>query len=170
MQSLIESFGIDWKLLVSQVFNFLVIFGVITFLVSKPLAKSVAERRKKIKEGLDKSEEADKRLKGVSILEKETLKKAETEAMKVILSAEEKAKKEESKILKEAEEKSRLVKEKAMEEIAEAREHSMQSAEQEIASLAKEILVKAVKVSPAAVDEALITRVSKETMRQQGGR
>lgn len=167
MQSLIESFGIDWKLLVSQVFNFLVIFGVITFLVYKPLAKSIAERRKRIAEGLEKSEEADHRLKEVSMLEKETLKKAETEAMKVIASAEEKGKKEESKILKEAEEKGRLVKEKAMEEIAEARERSMQSAEQEIASLAKEILVKAVKVSPSAVDEALLAKISRETMKKR---
>ncbi len=165
MQSLVQNFGIDWKVLVSQVFNFLVIFGIITFLIYKPLAKSIAERRKKIQEGLDKEEEASRRLTEIGALESETLKKAEEKAVGLITRAEKRAKEEEAKILKEAEEREREMKKKNLEAIQEAKDKSIKEAQSELAALAKEILVKAVKVSPHAVDEALLKQAADEVVK-----
>lgn len=162
MQSLIENFGIDWMALLSQVVNFVLIFGVITFLIYKPLSKSISERRKKIKEGLDKEEEATRRLSEVNILEKETLKKAEEEATGILTSVKERARAEEARMLKETEEKNRAIKLKADQEILEMKERSIKEAEKEIASLAKEVLVKVVKVNPSAIDEALLKSVSEK--------
>ncbi len=167
MQSLVQNFGIDWKVLASQVFNFLVIFGVITFLVYKPLAKSVAERRKKIQEGLDKEEEASRRLVEINTLESKTLKKAEDQAVDLIAKAERRAKEQEAKILKEADEREQEMKKKSLEAIAEAKERSMKEAESELASLAKEILVKAVRVNPQSVDEALLKRMTDEVVKSK---
>ncbi len=167
MQSLVQNFGIDWKVLVSQVFNFLVIFGVIAFLIYKPLAKSIAERRKKIQEGLDKEEEASRRLTEISVLESKTLKKAEDEAVSLISKAERRAKEQEAKILKETDEREQEIKKKSLEAIEEAKERSMKEAESELATLAKEILVKAVRVSPQSVDEALLKRVADEVVKSK---
>ncbi len=164
MQSLIQNFGIDWRLLLSQAFNFVVILVIFTFLIYKPLAKSIADRRKKIKEGLDKEEEASRRLSEIREMEKDTLKKAEGEALSIISGAEKKAKDKEAVILKEAETKNLELKEKSLEEISEAREKALRSAEKEIAMLAKEVLVKAVKIDPSSVDEALLKRVAEETI------
>ncbi len=167
MQSLVENFGIDWRLLLSQFFNFLVILAIFTFLIYKPLSKNIAERRKKIKEGLDKEEEASERLSEIAVLEKETLKKAEGEAVGIISGAEARAKERESEILQEAEEKNKEMQRKALEEINEEKQESLRKAEKEIASLAKEVLVKAVKVNPSAVDEALLKRVTEETVKEK---
>ena len=165
MQSLIQNFGINWETLASQIFNFLVIFGIIAFLVYKPLAKSIAERRKKIQEGLDKEEEASRRLTEIGALESETLKKAEEKAVGLISQAEKRAKEEEAKILKETEEREREMKEKNLEAIQESKNKSIKEAQSELATLAKEILVKAVKVNPHAVDEALLKRVADEVVK-----
>ncbi len=167
MQSLVQNFGIDWKILVSQVFNFLIIFGIVTFLIYKPLAKIVAERRRKIQEGLEKEEEASRRLTEISILESETLKKAESEAVALISQAERRAKEQEAKILKEADEREREIRKKSFEAIEEAKARSIKEAESELATLAKDILVKVVRVNPQSVDEALLKRMADEVVKSK---
>ena len=62
---LLFQLGIDWKLFLSQTVNFFILLIVLTFFVYKPLIKIIKERNQKIKEGLDKAEEADIRLKEV---------------------------------------------------------------------------------------------------------
>jgi F-type H+-transporting ATPase subunit b len=167
MQSLVQNFGIDWKILVSQVFNFLIIFGIVTFLIYKPLAKIVAERRRKIQEGLEKEEEASRRLTEISILESETLKKAESEAVTLISQAERRAKEQEAKILKEADEREREIRKKSFEAIEEVKARSIKEAESELATLAKDILVKIVRVNPQSVDEALLKRMADEVVKSK---
>ena len=50
---LLGKLGIDWKLFLSQAFNFFVLLGVLTFFVYKPLMTVIKERNKKIKTGLE---------------------------------------------------------------------------------------------------------------------
>ena len=52
MQELFHSLGIDWKLLLAQGTNFLVVLIVLTFVLWKPLIRVLNERRKKIEAGL----------------------------------------------------------------------------------------------------------------------
>jgi F0F1-type ATP synthase membrane subunit b/b' len=49
----IEQFGIDWKLFLSQLINFVLILIILKFFVYNPVLKTLKERNKKIKEGLD---------------------------------------------------------------------------------------------------------------------
>src|SRR3989338_7233599 len=77
---LIEQLGINWKLLLSQAVNFFILLLVLRFFVYKPLLIVIKERNKKIKQGLEKAEEADVRLKEVDIIAKKKLKKADSSA------------------------------------------------------------------------------------------
>lgn len=56
MDSLIETFHLDWKLMVAQVINFAIVFVVLYIFALKPLKKLMDERGKKIQDGLDNAE------------------------------------------------------------------------------------------------------------------
>ena len=51
MNAFISQFGLDWKLFLSQLVNFILILIILTIFVYKPVLKIIKERNKKIKEG-----------------------------------------------------------------------------------------------------------------------
>lgn len=53
MDSFIETFHIDWKIIIAQAINFVVILGVLYFLALKPLKKIMRDRSSKIEKGLN---------------------------------------------------------------------------------------------------------------------
>lgn len=58
MQEFIQTFHIDWKLMLAQVINFGLVFLVLYMLAAKPLKKLVAERTKEIETGLTDAKDA----------------------------------------------------------------------------------------------------------------
>lgn len=52
MESLIQTFHLDWKLLLVQAVNFAIIFVLIYFFVFKPLVGTMVERNRKIDKGI----------------------------------------------------------------------------------------------------------------------
>ena len=62
MDSLIETFHIDGRLLIAQIVNFAIVFAVLYWLVFKPLAKVMAERTSKIAKGLDDAKKVEAKL------------------------------------------------------------------------------------------------------------
>jgi len=62
MDSLIETFHIDWRLLIAQIFNFAIVFAVLYWFAFKPLAKVMTERTTKIEKGLDDAKKVEKKL------------------------------------------------------------------------------------------------------------
>lgn len=88
MDSLISTFHIDIKLLIAQIVNFAVVFGVLYFFALKPLLKTMQDRTKKIEKGLDDAKKIE-----------EKLARAEDEFSKEIV----RAKKEANLILQKAE-------------------------------------------------------------------
>jgi len=51
-----ESIGVNWQLLVAFLINFLVLFGLLTAILYKPVLKMLDERAAKIKESLEQAE------------------------------------------------------------------------------------------------------------------
>lgn len=76
MENLISTFHIDVKLLVAQVINFGIVFGVLYFLGIRPLMRLVKTRSATIQQGLD---DANKN--------KEVLSATEEESARIIASA-----------------------------------------------------------------------------------
>lgn len=68
MDSLIETFHLDWKLMVAQAVNFAIVIAVLYFFALKPLKKLMDERSAKIQGGLDN---ADRQKELVAAQEKE---------------------------------------------------------------------------------------------------
>jgi F-type H+-transporting ATPase subunit b len=162
MDVLLEKLGIDWRLFLSQAVNFLILLVVLRLTVYKPLLALLHKRRQVIEEGVEKAKEADKRLGAISELQKEKLKEAEGKAVVLIKNAEEKAKAEGQKLLADAARREQELVEKAKRRAQDEREEVLGKARGEAVEMVKNILIKAVGVSPKAVDEALIEKIAAE--------
>ena len=107
MQQLLSQLGIDWHLLLSQAVNFLVLLIVLRFFLYKPLLKLLADRKKKIEEGVEKAKMADVRLLEANETSKEKIREAEKQAIGIIQKTENDAKVLEAKTYAESERKRR---------------------------------------------------------------
>jgi F-type H+-transporting ATPase subunit b len=160
MQTLIENLGLDWKALLWYAVNFIILLVVLKSLVYGPLLKVLAERRKKIEQGLEKAEEASRRLAEISEVEKERLKEAEKKGLSVITEAEKRAKEQERKILADAAAKENEMMQRAKEKVSQMESEMERGMEKEASAMVKKILIERVRLRPEAVDEALIEKVA----------
>jgi len=162
MNQLIFQLGIDWKLFLSQAVNFFILLLVLTFFVYKPIIKIIKQRNAKLKEGLDKAEEADVRLKEIDVIGKGKIKEAEQKGIEMIKATESKAKaldkENQEKLEKKQQEAAELLKLSIKKQQEEAKELVLKNA----IDLVKKTLIKTVEMKPADVDEALIKKAATE--------
>ena len=76
----ISSLGINWRALISQIANFIILLILLKIFLYRPVVKMLEERQAKIKQGLDDAEKA-----------KAQLESAEDESQKIIKDANRKA-------------------------------------------------------------------------------
>ncbi len=162
MGKLLEELGINWKLLVSQAVNFLILLFVLKTFVYKPVLNMIEKRRAKIEEGLAKSEEATVRLKDVDNICKESLKKSEKESIALIESAQVKAKAKEQEMEKKAETYQKELMEKAEIILKKQKEEAKEAVLKDATDVVKRIIAKTVELDPDKIDEALIKKAALE--------
>ena len=162
MQSLIQNLGLDWKLFLAQAVNFLIVLVVLRLTVYKPLLAFLASRKKKIEEGVAKSEEADLRLREASELKKNKMKEAETEVLKMMKRAESRAQEETKKIFAEAATKEAGIMKTALERIEAEKTAERKKLYEEAVTLVKKTIAKTVEMNPESIDNTLIEKAMKE--------
>ncbi|MDD5095566.1 MAG: F0F1 ATP synthase subunit B [Dehalococcoidia bacterium] len=131
MGDMINSLGISWQGLLVQLINFSILFGALGALAYKPIMKLLDERSEKIKEGLDKSEQAEKRAVEIDVEAKKALEEARKVGQALIAQATETAGKH-GEVLKEQ------AKKEAEALIVRARGEIQSEKDQAIAQLRKE--------------------------------
>jgi len=156
MNAFLSQFGIDWKLFISQLVNFLLILAVLSFFVYKPVIKIIKERNRKIKEGLDRAGEAEVRLKEIDIIGKEKLKEAKNTSIGIIKAAESRAKVIEQEAQKQLEE-DQMQWQKALQENYKKQQEEVKTLVfKNAVELVKKTIIKTVELNPEHIDEALI--------------
>ncbi len=159
---LLFQLGINWKLFLSQAVNFFILLIVLTFFVYKPLIKVIKQRNQKIKEGLDKAEEADVRLKEIDVIGKGKIKEAEQQGINILKDTEKKAKVLEHELQKKNEEKQVQMQKEAAEQLKKQLEENKKVVLAQAAELVKKTIIKTVGLKPDAIDEALIKKAVTE--------
>ncbi len=160
--ALIEQLGINWKLFVSQMVNFFILLGVLTFFVYKPLIKVIKNRNEKIKEGLEKAKEAEIRLSEVDNISKEKIKKAEQESIQIIKATETKAKELEAVLQKKAEDRQKDLMAQVEQNYKKQQEEAKQMVLKDAGELVKKAIIKTVELNPDQIDEALVKKAISE--------
>src|SRR3989339_1381184 len=102
MQELLSKLGIDWKLLIAQIVNFLVLLFVLWKFAYGPVLAMLEKRQKKIEKGLKDADEAHKKLGESEEKQKNILRKAREEAKDIVEKARKQAEKSKSEIAAEA--------------------------------------------------------------------
>lgn len=128
MDSLIEVFHIDVKLLLAQVINFAIVISVLYFFMLKPLLGTMKERTDKIEKSLQDADSIDEKMKKMEEEYAEALKNAKREAALIMEQAN-----------KDAEEKREKMTSKAKEEIGVIINEEKAKMQREKAQVLKEI-------------------------------
>ena len=87
MGDLLSNLGINGKLLFAQVVNFLIIFALLGKFVFPKLIKFIEDRKKKIAEGLELTEKAEREMQRINDARSRELEKARQEGEALILQA-----------------------------------------------------------------------------------
>jgi F-type H+-transporting ATPase subunit b len=162
MNAFVSQFGLDWKLFASQLVNFFLILIILRLFVYKPVIKILKERNKKIKEGLDKAEEAGIRLKEIDVISKEKIKEAETTSINMIRATEKKAKDLEQALQKKSEENQIKVQKELQDNYKKQQEQVQDLVFRNAVELVKKTIIKTVELKPESIDEALIKKAIDE--------
>lgn len=158
MNEFLDQFGIDWKLFLSQLVNFALILIVLKLFVYKPVLKMIKDRNKKIKEGLDKAEEANVRLKEIDVIGKTKIKEAETTSINIIRETEHRAKVLEQELHEKIEEKQIKLDKEIESNYKKQQEQANELVLKNAVELVKKAIVKTVELKPDAIDDALIKK------------
>lgn len=158
MEEFARQFGVDGKLLASQVVNFFILFFVLRRFAYQPLVHMLEERKIRIQDGITKAEEADKRLVDAEVAYKDKLHEAEAKSLDVMRAADVRAKETEGRLLGEAREKRDVLLRDASREALALKESEREAFLREAEDIIEKAIVKVVELQPEAIDKALIRK------------
>ena len=158
MAEFIKQFGIDWRLLVSQAVNFLLVLIILRMFVYKPVVVILRDRRRRVEEGIAKAKEADARLADARETVRERMYQAETEAMALLRQVEEQAKSRKQTLLESSRRKGEVMLLEARKTIDAEQEKVRAELDQEARGLLRAALVNVVEMDPEQIDESLIEK------------
>lgn len=84
---LLQTLGIDWKLLIAQVVNFTILLLVLWKVVYKPLSTLMSERTEKIQKGLDDAKKMDEQRTAWNREHQQMMVTARKEAQDIVAAA-----------------------------------------------------------------------------------
>lgn len=159
MESIINTFHIDLKIIIAQVFNFGIVFVVLYIYAIKPLSKLMKERGDKIEQGINDAKKNAEILNNTKTEYEQALSVARKEADKIF---------QEGK--KEAELKKNLMLEKAKEEVAVMIENGKKNLENEkikmVAEAREEITSLSVKIAEKILGTKIDASFDEKTMQE----
>lgn len=136
MEQLLHAFGIDAKLIVIQIINFVVLAGALSYFLYKPVLKLLAEREEKIAQGIKDAEDAAKAKASADEEKKEILAAANKDAEGVAANAKQYADEKAAAIVADAQTKAEGIVKDAQGKGEEIKVQAQKESEAEIAKLA----------------------------------
>ncbi len=136
MEEIIHKFGIDGKLVIIQIINFTVLVGLLSYFLYKPLLKILADREKKIAQGVADAEAAATARAMAEDEKQSIVSAAHKEAEQVSARAQAHAQEKSTEIIESAEEKANAVLRQAEARGEDIKTQAHKDSEAEIAKLA----------------------------------
>ena len=130
-----EALGIDIKILIAQIVNFLIVLFLLKKFLYGPILSMLDERKTKIDQGLKDSEKAKEMLNNVEIETDKKNEKAFNDAKILVENAKKEAAEKSALIIKKANSDADEIMRKAQVEANEAKDKALLSAKGEIGSL-----------------------------------
>lgn len=109
MNELIQAFGIDWKLILVQTVNFLIVLAGLTYFLYRPLLAMIEKRERAVQQGIEDSEAARRAREAIESERAARVAEANREGEAIVARATEAAKRERADILRQAQERAELM-------------------------------------------------------------
>lgn len=135
MEQLIEAFGIDYRLIFLQIFNFGLLLVVLTYFLYKPILNLLNEREAKIVKGIKDAEEAEKMRTLAEEERNNIIRVANNEAQDIVARAKEHAREKADEITASADVRAEQIVNDAMARGEELKTKAVREAEAEISQL-----------------------------------
>lgn len=132
MQDLFQNLGIDPKLLFAQAVNFFLVLWALNRFVFRKLLSFLEERKKKIEQGLELRDRAEKEVAQIGNARHRALQEVKKEAEAVLSETRDLARQREQELLKAAKEQKDAILLKAREQGERDKEDMLREAQQEI--------------------------------------
>ena len=141
MEELISTFHIDWKLMIAQIVNFSIVFGLLYWLAAKPLSKLMSDRTKEITDGLDNAKKSEIEVKNANLKKEEIVREAKVSAKKIISISQADGK----EMIKEAKDKAVLEKEEIIKQARLDAEKEKKNSDEQVRVEASKLVAEGVK-------------------------
>ena len=102
MESFISTFHIDWKIIIAQAINFVIILSVLYLFALKPLKKMMSERTSRIEKGIEDAKTNSEMLANTQKEYDTVLAKAKTEAHEIFQEGKREAEQKKAELLENA--------------------------------------------------------------------
>lgn len=135
MEALISTFHIDWKLMIAQIINFVLVFCALYLLAAKPLRKLIAERTEEIHVGLNNAKENAKLLENTKKDYESVILQAKQEAHELFKSTKEEASSKKVEMIEEAKKEVETLIENTKKELEAEKKKMLNDTKNEIADL-----------------------------------
>lgn len=163
MEEIINTFHIDWKLLIAQLVNFGIVLFVLYKFAIKPLSKTMDERTREIEKSLDDAQKIKESLAKVEEANAEKILQAKKEAQEILGKARAYGQEQGQKMVDDAKKEVQTVIAAAKEQIFQEKQEMLKEVKSEVGELvvmaAKKILEK---VTTKEIDSKLIEESLKQ--------
>src|SRR3989338_8810025 len=166
MGELFSNLGIDVKLLFAQAVNFLLVLWLLNRFVFRKLLSLLEERKKKIEQGLELRDRAEKEVAQIGNARHRALQEVKKEAELVLSQTRDLARQKEQELLKAAKEQQDAILLKAREQGEKDKEDLLREAQQEIRMRALLLAEQALGRTLTPKDEARIAKEVAQALQQ----
>ena len=142
MLEIFENLGLNYKLIIAQSVNFVLLLLILQRLAYKPVLKMLKDRSDKIEKSLKQEKKIEEELKNTEEIKLAEIKKTKEEAQVIIKEAHETAQKRSQESIEKTEIKTQEIIDKAKKEIISEKERSIRAAKKEIADVSIQIAEK----------------------------
>lgn len=132
---LLQNLGIDWRLLIAQLINFVILLAVLYKFLYKPVLKLLHDRSARIEEGLKNADNAEAKLKEASAAYEGKVLEARGEAQKIMETAKKEGEKIKAEVVAAAQKESEKIVASGRSRLNAEKEKMMREAEDELADL-----------------------------------
>lgn len=136
MEAVFQAFGVDWRLIVIQIFNFALLLGLLWYFLYTPLLRVLRERQKKIEKGVKDAEAAASAKSEAKAERAQIIEDAHKKAEEVVESGTKRAKEKEGEIVAEAQVRAASIAENAKAEGEAEKARLLKESEAEVAKTA----------------------------------
>ena len=163
MGELFSKLGIDWRLLIAQIINFLILLAILYKFLYKPVLGMLSKRTKTIEDSLRKAEKIDADFKAAQKEQEKILASARRDSQEIIKTAKEQAEAVKKDLVEQSKKEISLAGDRAKQDIEAMKKKALDSVKSEVGGLVVDAVRKIIdERMDGKIDEKYVEKILKD--------